>query len=94
MRGGGGGAAEEEEVRDVEVEEGGEGGDLVAPLPEGGGTEAVDEEKRGLGFDGFGFGAPEVEGGGGVDGEGLGGESGGGEAPPEIGVEEGHQAEA
>ncbi|PON73117.1 hypothetical protein PanWU01x14_059580, partial [Parasponia andersonii] len=42
------GAAEEDEVRDVNVEFGGEELDLPAPLPRGHGTEAVDQDQRRL----------------------------------------------
>lgn len=44
LDGSGGGAAKEDEVGDVDVEVGGEGSDLVTPLPDGGGAEAVDED--------------------------------------------------
>lgn len=69
--------------------------DLSPPLPNGDGTEAVNENERWLVSDGFfvGFWTPEVDGGFVVDVEGLGGEAGGGEAATEVHAVQRNQAE-
>lgn len=103
----GGGAAEEEKVRHDEVEAGGEGRDLAAPLPRGAGPESMDEEERGLrlpprsaagvGSGGGGSGEeggrdPAMDGGVGVDCDGVGAEAGCSVGAPDKYIHQPHQA--
>ncbi|GER49615.1 hypothetical protein STAS_26876 [Striga asiatica] len=87
------GVAEEEEVRDVDVESGGEGRDDVVPLPHGVGADAVDEEGGGP-VGAVGFGGPAVDDGAVAEVGGGGPEAGGGEGATVAGVPGGCEAEA
>lgn len=66
--------------------------DLLAPLPDRHGAESVDQEEGGL-LGVFDFGRPIVDGGFVVDGDGLGGEAGSGEAAAEVAAVEGGEAD-